>query len=77
MLMTAIKIWILVNMLFVVLMIPARAQQQPTPSQTAIQIDNVINQWAQTIEAQQVQIAKLLARVKELEEKYEPSKDKP
>jgi septal ring factor EnvC (AmiA/AmiB activator) len=31
--------------------VPAYAQQ-PTPSQTAIQIDNVINQWAQTIESQ-------------------------
>jgi hypothetical protein len=31
--------------------------QQPTPAQTALQIDNVINQWAQTIEAQQKQIA--------------------
>ena len=45
--------------------------QQPTPAQTALQIDNVINQWAQTIEAQQVLIAKLQARVKELEDKYE------
>ena len=50
--------------------------QQPTPSQTAIQIDNVINGWAQTIEAQQAQIAKLQARVKELEDKYE-GKDVP
>ena len=50
--------------------------QQPTPSQTAIQIDNVINGWAQTIEAQQAQIAKLQARVKELEDKYE-GKDQP
>jgi hypothetical protein len=53
---TIIKIWILVNMLVFALMLPARAQQ-PTPAQTALQIDNVINQWAQTIEAQQKQIA--------------------
>ena len=33
--------------------------QQPTPSQTAIQIDNVINQWAQTIEALQRENAEL------------------
>ena len=37
----------------------ALAQQTPTPSQTALQIDNVINQWAQTLEAQQKQIEAL------------------
>ena len=66
MLMTIIKIWILANMLVVALMIPARAQQQPSPSQTAIQIDNVINQWAQTIEAQQRTIADLQKQLEEV-----------
>ena len=64
MLMTLFKIWILVNMLVFALMIPANAQQ-PTPSQTAIQIDNVINQWAQTIEAQQKTIADLQKQLEE------------
>jgi cell division protein FtsB len=50
----------------------AALAQQPTPSQVAGQINTVVIQWAQTIEAQQAQIAKLQARVKELEDKYEP-----
>lgn len=44
---------------------PALAQQQPTPSQTAIQIDNVVNQWAQQIEAQQKQIMELQKQLEE------------
>ena len=48
----------------------ALAQQQPaTPSQMALQIDNVINQWAQTIEAQQKQIAELQKENAELKAK--------
>jgi len=39
--------------------------QQPTPSQTAIQIDNVINQWAQMIEGQAKQIADLQRQLEE------------
>jgi hypothetical protein len=58
------------------MVVPAWAQQQPTPAQTALQIDNVINQWAQTIEALQAQLANSQARVKELEDKYEPKADK-
>jgi hypothetical protein len=65
---------ILLITLMAILLFPysgsAKAQQL-TPSQTAIQIDNVVNQWAQTIETQAAQIAKLQARVKELEDKYE------
>jgi len=44
---------------------PALAQQS-TPSQTAIQIDNVINGWAQTIEAQQKMIADLQKEIADL-----------
>lgn len=33
--------------------------QQPSPSQTAIQIDNVINSWAQQLEAKDRLIAEL------------------
>jgi septal ring factor EnvC (AmiA/AmiB activator) len=31
----------------------AFAQQPPTPAQVAIQLDNIINQWAQVLETQQ------------------------
>jgi hypothetical protein len=41
------------------------ALAQNTPSQTAIQIDNVINAWAQQIEAQQKQIADLQKQLEE------------
>jgi hypothetical protein len=44
--------------------VPAHAQQ-PTPSQTAIQIDNVINQWAQTIEALQRENADLKKQIED------------
>lgn len=54
----------------------AAAQQQATPSQTAIQIDNVVNLWAQQIEAQQKMIADLQKEIAELKAKYEP-KNKP
>ncbi len=50
--------------LSVALMSSAQAQE-PTPSQTAIQIDNVINQWAQTIERQQKQLADLQKQLEE------------
>jgi predicted RNase H-like nuclease (RuvC/YqgF family) len=54
--------------LFIVLSLlvagPARAQQ-PTPAQTALQIDNVINQWAQTIEALQRENADLKRQIEE------------
>jgi len=52
----------------------ALAQQQPTPSQTAIQIDNVVNQWAQQIEAQQKQIADLQKQLEEAKAKITPEK---
>jgi hypothetical protein len=50
---------------------PASAQQQLTPSQTALQIDNVVNQWAQTVEACPKQIADLQ---KQLEAAKAPAK---
>ena len=39
--------------------------QQPTPAQTALQIDNVINQWAQTIEALQRENADLKKQIED------------
>jgi cell division protein FtsL len=56
----------LMAFVFFLMASPALAQQQPTPAQTALQIDNVINQWAQTIEAQQKQIADLQKQLEEL-----------
>ena len=58
-------------------LIPAVASaqtQQPTPTQTALQIDNVINQWAQTLEALQKQNADLQREIADLKAKYEPPK---
>jgi len=40
----------LIPLALLILPISPALAQQPTPSQTAIQIDNVINGWAQTIE---------------------------
>jgi hypothetical protein len=39
--------------------------QQPTPAQTAIQIDNVVNQWAQQLEAKDKLIADLQKQLEE------------
>lgn len=52
------------------------AQQEPAPSQMALQIDNIINSWAQRLELLQQQNTQLRARVKELEDKYEPKEQK-
>lgn len=60
----------------------ALAQQQAVPPpETALQINGVIGQWAQTlvqqarvIEDLQKQLAAAHARVKELEPKQEPAK---
>ena len=60
-------------------LIPAIASaqtQQPTPTQTALQIDNVINQWAQTLEALQKQNADLQREIEGLKAKYEPQEPK-
>ena len=48
--------------------------QQLTPSQIALQIDNIINQWAQTIEAQQRQITDLEKQITDLKAKSEAEK---
>jgi iron-sulfur cluster repair protein YtfE (RIC family) len=79
----------LIPLALLILPISPALAQQPTPSQTAIQIDNIINQWAQRLEADQQNLtaaqekidnaeadkAKLQARVKELEDKYEAVKE--
>lgn len=54
----------LIAILLLALTSPALAQQ-PTPAQTALQIDNVINQWAQTIEALQRENAELKKQIEE------------
>jgi uncharacterized protein (DUF3084 family) len=54
-----------------VLTLSASAQQ--SPSQTAIQIDTIINQWAQVIEAQQKQISEQQKEIADLKAKYEPA----
>jgi hypothetical protein len=66
------------------LSLPALAQQQPTPSQTAIQIDNAINGWAQRLEAQDKMIADQIAKIADLQKqiddakaKADPAKDTP
>lgn len=49
-------------------------QQQITPSQMAIQIDNAVNGLASSVEVLQTQLKQSQARVQELEDKYEPKK---
>jgi TolA-binding protein len=44
-------------------------QQQPSPPETALQINAVIGQWAQAIVQQAKLIEQLQARIKELETK--------
>lgn len=60
---------------------PALAQQPmpqqmapPTPSQVALQIDTVVNGWAQQIENLQRQNVELEKQVQELKAKYEAPK---
>ena len=48
--------------------------QQVTPSQMALQIDNAVNGLAQSVEALQAQVKQRDAKIKELEDKYEPKK---
>jgi hypothetical protein len=56
----------------------AMAQQpQQSPTATALQIDTIVNQWAQILEAQQHQIQELQKQVDDLKAKYEPPKDQP
>lgn len=65
--------YVIVLALIALLATPASAQIV-TPSQTAIQIDTVINQWAQVIEAQQKQIEELKKDNTELKAKLEAEK---
>jgi hypothetical protein len=46
---------------------------QQSPSQVAIQIDNIINQWAQALENDQRTIATLQKENSDLKAKYEPT----
>jgi hypothetical protein len=57
----------------------AVAQQMPpaTPTQTALQIDNVVNAWAQQIEADQRTIAALQAQIAELKTAASVNKGEP
>lgn len=73
--MTIIKIWLLINLAFFAWTLSGSANaQQPQPSQTAIQIDNVVNQWAQQLEQDQRVIADLQ---KQLEEAKKLKEEKP
>ena len=54
----------------------AQAQQQVTPSQMALQIDNAVNGLAQSVEALQAQVKQRDAKIKELEDKYESKEPK-
>lgn len=59
----------ILSVLLSLLATPMQAQQQPaqlTPSQTAIQINGVVGQWAQTIETQQRLISELQQEVAKL-----------
>lgn len=51
---------------------PAFAQNQPSPSQMALQINAAVANMAMSIEALQTQLVAAQARVKVLEDKYEP-----
>jgi len=62
-------------MILAMLTTPATAQQQQiTPSQMAIQIDNAVNGMATSIEVLQKQLAQAQTQVKQLQDKYEPKK---
>ena len=49
-------------------------QPQIAPSQMAIQVDNVVNGMATSIEVLQKQLVGAQAQVKQLQDKYEPKK---
>lgn len=63
--------------LAVIIAVPASAQQPTSPSAVAIQIDNVINQWAQQLEADQRTIAALQKENAELKAAAMASPKKP
>lgn len=67
---------------FILLSTPVFAQQQQlSPAETALQINNIVATWAQTLTQQgkaiadlQAELAKANARIKELEPKPEEKK---
>lgn len=68
---------------FILLSTPvfAQQQQQLSPAETALQINNIVATWAQTLTQQgkaiadlQAELAKANARIKELEPKPEEKK---
>ena len=56
---------------------PALAQQTLSPSQTALQIDAVVNQWAQVIEASQKQLAADHQKIDSLQKEIDTLKAPP
>jgi hypothetical protein len=72
-----IKIWVLINMLvFALMLAPANAQQPPTAIQRCGNVVGSLEIQAATLGEQldlaALQTAKDKARIKELEDKYEP-----
>jgi hypothetical protein len=59
---------------FTLLSSAALAQEQRTPSQTALAINGVIAQWALTVETQAKQIADLQKQLEEAKTKCEAPK---
>jgi len=68
----------LIRALFVLLAftVAAGAQQMNSPSQVALQIDNVINAWAAQLEVNARTIADLQKQITDLKAKYEPAAKK-
>jgi cell division protein FtsB len=60
--------------LAILLALTVAVTAQQLPSQVAIQIDSVINQWAQALEAQQKQIEELKKENADLKAKLEAEK---
>lgn len=67
-----IRIFLISELILSASVAHAQTLQQQTPTQIAIKMDNIINTWAETIEAQQKVIAELQKQVADLKAKYEP-----
>jgi len=67
----------LISTIAISLLLLTAASAQQTPTQLALQIDGIINQWAQAIESQQQQIAALQKQIADMKAKYEPKNDAP
>ena len=63
-------------LMLLALTVAASAQQMNSPSQVALQIDNVINTWAVQLEANAHTIADLQKQIADLKAKYEPAPKK-